>query len=138
MSNRGRIYLIPCPLGEVPPNNVLPLSISKVVESIDHYVVEHEKNARKFIKSICPSKKQSDLQINTINKFTNIADLPKFIDPCFEGADLGIISDAGCPGVADPGAEIIGLAHKHGIQVIPMVGPSSILLGLMALSLIHI
>ncbi|NDB02681.1 MAG: SAM-dependent methyltransferase [Flavobacteriaceae bacterium] len=132
MSHRGRIYLIPCPLGEVPPNNVLPLSISKVIDSIDHYVVEHEKNARKFIKSICPSKKQSDLQINTINKFTNPTDLPKFIDPCFEGADLGIISDAGCPGVADPGAEIIGLAHEHGIQVIPMVGPSSILLGLMA------
>ncbi len=132
MSVKGRIFLIPSPLGEVPPINVLPLSINKLIESIDHYVVEHEKNARKFIKSICPGKKQSKLHINTINKFTNPSDLPKFIDPCYMGKDIGVISDAGCPGIADPGAEIVRLAHQNSIQVIPMVGPSSILLGLMS------
>lgn len=132
MSKKGQIYLIPCPLGDVPPINVLPLSVTKVIESIDHYVVEHEKNARRFIKSICPQKKQADLKLVTINKFTDPSDIPDFIEPCLSGFNMGIISDAGCPGIADPGAEVIHLAHRHGIRVIPLVGPSSILLALMS------
>ena len=129
---KGQLFLIPCPLGEVPPMSVLPLSVVKIIESTDHFVVEHEKNARRFIKAICPQKKQADLKLSTINKFTDPLEIPELIQPCLDGLDLGIISDAGCPGVADPGAEVVDFAHKHGIKVVPLVGPSSILLSLMA------
>jgi len=129
---KGQIYLIPCPLGDVAPMAVLPISVVKVIESTNHFVVEHEKNARRFIKSICPEKKQAELQISTINKFTDPLEIPELIRPCLEGFDLGIISDAGCPGVADPGAEVVQIAHNHGIKVTPLIGPSSILLAIMA------
>jgi len=94
--------------------SVLPLSVVKIIESTDHFVVEHEKNARRFIKAICPQKKQADLKLSTINKFTDPLEIPELIQPCLNGHDLGIISDAGCPGVADPGAEVVDFAHKHG------------------------
>lgn len=128
----GTLYLIPNTLGETPPLEVLPLSVKKIVEEIDYYIVEHEKNARKFIKHITPQKSQPDLHIQTLNKFTNEAEIPNMLQPCFEGFNMGIISDAGCPGVADPGAAIVAEAHRQGIKVVPLVGPSSILLALMA------
>ncbi|HCK06181.1 MAG TPA: SAM-dependent methyltransferase, partial [Flavobacteriaceae bacterium] len=118
-------------MGEHAPMSVLPLTVLKVIEATNHYVVEHEKNARRFIKSIYPQKNQADLKLSTINKFTDPLEIPELIRPCLEGFDLGIISDAGCPGVADPGAEVIHMAHKNGIKVVPLVGPSSILLALM-------
>jgi len=128
----GSLYLIPCPLGDSPPLEVLPLSVKRAIEQIDHYIVEHEKEARRFIKSIVPKKSQPDLQIQTINKFTDPIEIPGMLNPCFEGKDMGVISDAGCPGIADPGAIIVEHAHRHGIRVIPLVGPSSILMGMMA------
>jgi 16S rRNA (cytidine1402-2'-O)-methyltransferase len=111
---------------------VLPLLVKKAIENIDYYIVEHEKNARRFIKSIAPKKAQSDLDINQINKFTNEIEIPEMLEPCFEGKDVGVISDAGCPGIADPGALIVQQAHLKGIKVVPLVGPSSILLAMMA------
>ncbi len=128
----GKLYLIPCPLGETPPLEVLPLSVKKAVEEIDYYIVEHEKSARKFIKSLVPKKSQPDLKFDTINKFTNESEIPAMLQPCFEGKNMGVISDAGCPGVADPGAAVVEEAHKNGIKVVPLVGPSSLLLALMA------
>ncbi len=128
----GKLYLIPCPLGDSPPLEVLPLSVKKAVEEIDYYIVEHEKNARHFIKSIVPKKSQPDLHLQTINKFTDEAEIPAMLDPCLEGKDMGIISDAGCPGIADPGAAIVEQAHLKGIKVVPLVGPSSLLLAMMA------
>lgn len=111
---------------------VLPLSVKKAVEDIDHYIVEHEKNARRFIKSIVPKKSQPDLHLQTINKFTDEAEIPAMLAPCLEGKDVGIISDAGCPGIADPGAAVVAHAHLKGIKVVPLVGPSSLLLAMMA------
>lgn len=128
----GNIYLIPCPLGDTPPLEVLPLSVKKAVEIIDHYIVENEKAARRFIKSIVPKKSQPDLHIETINKFTDENDIPNMLMPCYEGHHMGIISDAGCPGIADPGASVVAQAHSKGIKVIPLVGPSSILMAMMA------
>lgn len=128
----GTVYLIPCPLGEVPPLEVLPLSVKRAVEQIDHYVVEHEKQARRFIKSIVPRKSQPDLHINLINKFTDPSEIPAYLQPCLEGYNLGVISDAGCPGIADPGAAVVSEAHRKGIRVVPLVGPSSILMSMMA------
>ena len=128
----GNIYLIPCPLGDTPPLEVLPLSVKKAVELIDFYIVENEKAARRFIKSIVPKKSQPDLHIDTINKFTDENEIPNMLMPCYDGHHIGIISDAGCPGIADPGASVVAQAHIKGIKVIPLVGPSSILMAMMA------
>ena len=128
----GNIYLIPCPLGDTPPLEVLPLSVKKAVELIDFYIVENEKAARRFIKSIVPKKSQPDLHIDTINKFTDENEIPNMLMPCYDGHHIGIISDAGCPGIADPGASVVAQAHIKGIKVIPLVGPSSILIAMMA------
>jgi len=129
---KGDLYLIPCPMGEVPPLAVLPISVKKAIEKIDHYIVEHEKNTRRFIKSIVPEKKQPNLHFQEINKFTREEEIPSMLNPCLEGFDVGVISDAGCPGIADPGARAVESAHDLGIRVIPLVGPSSILLAMMA------
>lgn len=130
--HKGNLYLIPCPLGDVPPLAVLPISVKETIERIDHYIVEHEKDARRFIKSIVPLKKQPDLKFQEINKFTTPDEIPAMLNPCLEGFDVGVISDAGCPGIADPGARAVHYAHEKGIRVIPLVGPSSILLAMMA------
>ncbi|EDM43286.1 hypothetical protein SCB49_00987 [unidentified eubacterium SCB49] len=129
---KGNLYLIPCTLGDTPPLEVLPFLVKKAVEEINHYVVEHEKSARRFIKNISPNKNQGSLHISEINKFTADEDIPAMITPCLEGKDVGVISDAGCPGIADPGALVVQEAHKQGIRVVPLVGPSSILLAMMA------
>ncbi len=128
----GNVYLIPNTLGDTPPLEVLPLLVKKSVEEINYYIAEHEKNARRFIKRIVPNKSQPDLHIQLLNKFTEVSEIPEMLNPCLEGNHIGIISDAGCPGIADPGAVIVAEAHKRGIRVIPLVGPSSILLALMA------
>lgn len=129
---KGKLYLIPCPLGDVPPLAVLPASVQTTIEKIDHYIVEHQKNARRFIKSISPEKEQSSLKLQEINKFTQPEEIPAMLNPCLEGFDVGVISDAGCPGIADPGARAVHYAHENGIKVVPLVGPSSILLAMMA------
>ncbi len=131
-SNKGDLYLIPCPLGDISPLAVLPISVKHTIERIDHYIVEHEKNARRFIKSIVPEKEQPTLKIQEINKFTKPEEIYPMLNPCLEGFDVGVISDAGCPGIADPGARAVHYAHELGIKVIPLVGPSSILLAMMA------
>jgi 16S rRNA (cytidine1402-2'-O)-methyltransferase len=129
---KGNLYLIPCTLGDTPPLEVLPLLVKKAVEHINHYIVEHEKSARHFIKSIVPRKSQPDLHFRLINKFTNDDEIPQMLAPCYEGFDVGVISDAGCPGIADPGSAVVREAHANGIKVVPLVGPSSILMALMA------
>ena len=127
----GKLYLIPTTLGESKITDVLPETIKGVIEKIDHYIVENEKTARKSIKQVAPEKSQPSLVLNTLNKFTDPASLSSFLDPCKEGMDVGLLSEAGCPGVADPGAEIVAIAHDMRIQVVPLVGPSSILLAMM-------
>lgn len=129
---KGSLYLIPNLLGDVQPLTVLPLSVKAAIEKIDYYIVEHEKDARRFIKNVASHKKQSKLHFSVINKFTLEEEIPNMINPCLRGNDMGVISDAGCPGIADPGARIVQLAHSHGITVKPLVGPSSLLLGMMA------
>ena len=133
----GKLYLIPITLsnpGEttVVPEDVLPQTIKRTIDFVDYYIVENEKTARKFIKSIHPEKKQPDLKISVLNKHTDFAEHNEFIQPLLRGENIGLMSESGCPGVADPGAVIVKLAHEKGIQVVPLVGPSSILLALMA------
>jgi len=126
------LHLIPTPLGENPPIEVLPISIKKTLEDLDHFIVENEKMGRRFIKKIAPNKNQNDLRLNVLNKFTTQEELVNYLNPCLEGHSMGLLSDAGCPGVADPGAVIVSKAHQLGIKVKPHVGPSSILLALMS------
>ena len=127
----GKLYLIPTGLGDNPPLEVLPISIKKVIESIDDYIVENEKTARRFIKSISPKKSQPNLKFHVLNKYTLENELPEFLNACREGKSMGLLSEAGCPAIADPGADIVRLAHQNNIQVKPLVGPSSIILALM-------
>jgi len=133
MSNTiGKLYLIPTTLGDNAPLEVLPISVKKVIEEIDYYIVENEKTARRFIKKIYPKKQQSILKLSPLNKFTDPSELPGFLEACLKGHNVGLLSEAGCPGIADPGADIVKIAHQKNIQVVPLVGPSSILLAMMS------
>jgi len=132
MATNGVLYLIPTLLGDSEPLEVLPMRVKKSIDMIDHYIVENEKSARAFIKRVLPSKKQPDLVMFTLNKFTEASEFARFLAPCREGKPVGILSEAGTPCIADPGAVIVEIAHREGIRVVPLVGPSSILLALMA------
>ncbi len=129
---KGKLYLIPTRLGDDVPLEVLPISIKKVLEQVNHYIVENEKPARRFIKKLSPSKSQRSLIIHTVNKYTDISEIPNYLAPCLNGESIGLLSDAGCPGIADPGAEVVKIAHEKNIPVTPLVGPSSIVLAMMS------
>jgi 16S rRNA (cytidine1402-2'-O)-methyltransferase len=131
-SSLGKLYLIPTTMGDCDPMDVLPQTVKRTIDFIDHYIVENDKTARKSIKEVNPEKKQSELVLFTLNKRTEVKEHLDFIKPLLEGKSMGLMSEAGCPGVADPGAVIVKLAHEKGIQVVPLVGPSSILLAMMA------
>jgi len=129
---KGQLYLIPTRLGDNPPLEVLPISIKKIIERLDYYIVENEKTARRFIKRVSPNKQQPKLKLSILNKYTTEEEHLTFLNPCLEGISIGLISEAGCPAIADPGSEIVRLAHQMQIKVVPLVGPSSIILALMA------
>ena len=129
---RGKLYLIPTTLGENEPLEVMPYSVKTIVELLDHYVVENEKSARRFIKKITPKKVQSSLVMMKLYKYASEIETQSYLDFCDQGVSVGLLSEAGVPAVADPGASIVKLAHEKGIQVVPLVGPSSILMALMA------
>lgn len=128
----GVLYLIPTRLGDNPPLEVLPISVRKLIEILDDFIVENEKSARRFIKRISPKKSQQALRLKTLNKYTSQEEINSFLNPCLNGISVGLLSEAGCPAIADPGSEIVKLAHQQNIRVIPIVGPSSIILALMA------
>ncbi|GAA4326013.1 SAM-dependent methyltransferase [Pontixanthobacter gangjinensis] len=128
----GKLYLIPVNLGDSNPEKVFPPINARIIDSIDDFIVENEKSARRFIKQILPEKSQPALKLHGLNKFTEASEIPSFLNAAKEGKNMGLLSEAGCPGVADPGAEVVKLAHRFNIQVVPLVGPSSILLAMMA------
>lgn len=128
----GKLYLIPTTLGDTEPLEVMPLSVKKVIEQVDYFIVENEKSARKFIKKIAPKKPQPSLNLMSLDKYADEMETRAYLDVCNDGINVGLISEAGVPAVADPGASIVKLAHEKGIQVIPLVGPSSILMAMMS------
>ena len=128
----GDLYLIPNTLGEDNFSFVLPDEVKSVIESLDYFIVENERTARAYIKRLLPDKIQKDIHVEIIDKHTDPLDLPGFLRPIENGKNAGIIPEAGVPCIADPGAEIVSIAHRKGLKVIPLVGPSSILLALMA------
>lgn len=128
----GTLYLIPCTLGDTPASQVLPQHVIDIARSLSHYVVEQTKTARQFLSALKHEQAIQSLHFATLNEHTDARELPELLAPLLAGHDVGIISEAGCPGIADPGADLVSLAHKSGIRVVPLVGPSSILLALMA------
>ena len=128
----GTLYLIPTTLGDENPYSVLPADVKSLVQNIKYFFVENERTARRFLKKIDQEINIDDLTFTEINKRTRHDEMVKFLENAINGNDIGVISEAGCPGVADPGAEVVKVAHKKGITVKPLVGPSSILLSLMA------
>ena len=128
----AKLYLIPCPIGENAPIEMLPISIKTTITNTNFFIVEHEKEARRFIKKVCPNKIQSKLKLFPLNKHTSVTEMVNYLDPCKFGENMGLISDAGCPAIADPGAIIVEKAHQLGIKVKPLVGPSAILMAMMS------
>jgi 16S rRNA (cytidine1402-2'-O)-methyltransferase len=128
----GKLYLIPTTLGETEPLEVMPLSVKKVIEEVDFFIVENEKSARRFIKKITPKKSQPSLTLMLLDKYAEEEETNAYLDICAEGKNVGLLSEAGVPAVADPGATIVKLAHEKNIKVVPLVGPSSILMAMMS------
>ncbi len=128
---KGKLYLIPTPLGEA-ATPTIPAYVVDIIQKLDIFIVERAKTARHFIKALCPTKSLPELILHELNEHTPAQDITTFLDAAEQGKDIGLMSEAGCPGVADPGAAVVRLAHQKGIEVVPLVGPSSILLALMA------
>jgi 16S rRNA (cytidine1402-2'-O)-methyltransferase len=128
----GTLYLIPCTLGDTPAEQVLPQHVITVARKLKHFVVEQPKTARQFLSALKPELPIQAMHFATLNEHSDPKELADLLVPLLAGEDVGVISEAGCPGIADPGADLALLAHRKGIRVVPLVGPSSILLALMA------
>lgn len=124
--------MIPITLGDSPIKQVIPEFNNNIINEIDVYIVENIKTARRFLKRAGITKPIDELTFFELNKRTQVTELPTFLKPIDEGKNIGVLSEAGCPGIADPGADIVDLAQRSKIKVTPLVGPSSILLALMA------
>lgn len=128
----GTLYLLPVTLGDDRLSRALPTDVIALAQQLDTFVVENEKTARRFLGLVKPIKPVRELEMLVLNEHTADKELPTLLAPLLAGKDVGLMSEAGCPGIADPGARLAELAHRRGIRVAPLVGPSSILLGLMA------
>lgn len=128
---KGTIYLIPTTLGGESTSDIIPEDVKTQTIALRHFIVEDLKSARRYLRKIDRSFPIDDSIFYILNKKTPAAELNSYLSPIYDGHDVGVMSDAGCPGIADPGAAVVSLAHDTGIRVNPMVGPSSILLALM-------
>lgn len=128
----GTLFLIPVPLGPTAPQESLPANVLATVRPLTHFVVEQAKTARAFLKAAGTDTPLQELQLEELNEHTKADDLDRLLAPLRAGHDIGLLSEAGCPAVADPGADLVALAQKENIRVVPLIGPSSLLLALMA------
>lgn len=128
----AHLYLIPITLGESELNTVIPENHREIIRSISHFIVENVRTARRFLKKVDKEIDIDSLHFYELNKHTNKNQLHAYLAPIKDKQPIGIMSEAGCPGVADPGADVVRIAHEQNIRVIPLVGPSSILLAMMA------
>ncbi len=127
----GRLYLIPVPLGGDSVAAVLPHPVQECARRLKHFVAENAKSARAFLKALPADTPLQQIEIWELNEHSQAETIPPLLEPLLSGFDVGLVSEAGCPAVADPGAQLVALAHAKGIEVIPLVGPSAILLALM-------
>jgi len=128
----GRLYLIPVPLGPTAHGTVLPAAVVDRARRLTRFVAENAKTARAFLKALPADTPLQQIEIDELNQHTPPEALAQLLAPTLTGNDLGLISEAGCPAIADPGADLVALAHRLGVKVVPLVGPSAILLALMA------
>lgn len=129
---QASLYLIPVPLGETGLDHILPPYNKEIIGTIRHFIVENVRSARRFLKKSNPDITIDDLTFYVLNKHTSPENLSEYLRPIEQGESIGIISEAGCPAIADPGADVVAIAQRKGYKVVPMIGPSSILLSLMA------
>ncbi|HCM77606.1 MAG TPA: SAM-dependent methyltransferase [Cytophagales bacterium] len=132
MKRKGKLYLIPTTIADNSADKVISSYVRETIKPIRFFLVEDIRTARRYLSSLSIYESIEELYFNILDKNTTEAELPKIMSPLFEGKPVGVISESGCPGVADPGALAVQYAHQNGIKVEPMVGPSSILLALMA------
>jgi len=128
----GTLYLIPVPLGHISPEASLPVPVLEQIRRLTHFVVENARSARAFLKAVGTEQALQALQLDELNEHTRPDALDRLLAPLRAGHDLGLLSEAGCPAVADPGADLVALAQSESIRVVPLIGPSSLLLALMA------
>ena len=126
------LYLIPVTLSDVPLSQVLPAANIEVVRGISHFIVENVRTARRFLKRCDRDIDIDQLTFYELNRHTDPKDIASYLAPLEAGQPMGVISEAGCPAIADPGADVVAIAQRRGLTVVPLVGPSSILMGLMA------
>ena len=127
-----KLYLIPTSLGDVSFDKILPNHNTEIISDLKHFVVEDIRTARRFLKKANPAIVIDELTFFELNQHTSADQISSYLKPMQQGFDLGVISEAGCPAIADPGAEVVAMAQANDFQVVPLVGPSSILLALMA------
>ena len=132
MAEKGKLYLIPSPLGENDPSEVIPLPVLKSLEGFRTFVVEEVRTARRYLSKAGLKGKIDGLEFYELNEHTEAATVESYLKFFNDGNDVALISEAGLPAVADPGAQLVALAHRHGIEVIPAVGPASLMMSLMA------
>ena len=125
------LYLIPTTLGDTPWQDVMPQSNAQVITSLKYFIVEEIRTARRFLKKVDKSIDIDSLTFYTLNRHTKPEEITSFLAPMAKGESVGVISEAGCPAIADPGADVVAIAQQKGYDVMPLVGPSSILLSLM-------
>lgn len=128
----AELFLVPNVLSDGDWQNVLPARVFPVLTQTRYFIVENIRTARRFLKQVNREINIDELVFFELNKHTQISDLPGFLKPLEQGENVAVISEAGCPGIADPGADIVKIAHQNGYKVVPLVGPSSIVLALMA------
>lgn len=131
MTPSGILHLIPVGLGDAPPDTWLPNAVRETAGRLDTYIAENAKTARAFLKQVGTVRPLQEISIHTLSGKVDARRMREWLQPLLEGGEIGLVSEAGCPAVADPGAQVVALAHTMGIQVSPWVGPSSILLSLM-------
>lgn len=125
------LYLLPVTLGDTPVEQVLPAYNKEIILGIKHFIVEDVRSARRFLKKVEASINIDELTFYPLNKHTSSDDLSGYLKPLQEGHSMGVISEAGCPAVADPGADVVAMAQRKNLKVVPLVGPSSIILSVM-------
>jgi 16S rRNA (cytidine1402-2'-O)-methyltransferase len=129
---KGKVYMIPTTLGDSTIDSVIPKDVQQIIIGTKYFIVENIKTTRRFLKKVERGIDIDELQFFVLNKHTSSVELESFLNPALEGSNMGVISEAGCPGIADPGSDIVSIAHSKNIKVIPLIGPSSILLALIA------
>jgi 16S rRNA (cytidine1402-2'-O)-methyltransferase len=132
MNKTGTLYLLPVGMGNNDPERIIPFFNLSVIKELKHLVTENGKTARAFLKKAVPGIILQEINYYELNNFTKPSELLNMLDILLSGSDVGLMSEAGCPGIADPGAELVLLAHNNNVKVAPLVGPSSILLTIMA------